>query len=894
MIRARFLEVVALAGVMALTGPLSATASECGSELWAGRLDAASLYDYKVEGPDAIGGLGDYALSNGHLCAVISDIPHDNELSPDGGILIDLAHCMDGNDQLMGYQELFNLAIDMGVSGRRIETRTEGSSASVVVHGGYPGLSVETTYQLSLLSPDRMRVTTKVTREGDGVPVFAFAGGMNNIESLTPFTLSFDPEGRSPGFLHRQFVGKGASEIGQAGVPADLVVAVGASGLGSEVSYGQQVVSAALIKANGKRRALPRFFFSDEMATTLTVFTRPFWFGRSNSLSWFELLQSQRMDLKEGESLLVEQDLWVGNRADVASVTNLIFATEPVLSGKLDNGNAVVHLDRANGEAFTQSKLDYLGRFAVHAPAGDYQLRIVAPGGLDQTRDVTMGPEGLDLGVLEVGGGTRVLLPVGQPMRLVFAGIEGTPDPDFSDDLLGFAVQDGEVRKGKPASRDVSLMGQISDPAFVTLAPGTYQVFATRGPEYTLSETTLHVAAAGEVRLEIAAPQRAVETPRWIAADLHVHASPSFDNSFPVDERVRSFVAQGGEVMVSTEHDFVYDYTDDIARLGAGDLMKTVTGVEITSEAVTQVAPYTIGHGNAFPTELKRDEFKNGAPVSEGRRWRDVIGELRSAEVDPVIQLNHGREDTPLKDGVDEVFNQAFFTHLGSAGVGLDPSRSLSEGTNALLIEKDPETGFRDIDFDAMELMNGPGMMRYGKLREDWFSLLKQGVLLTGTANSDSHVAAQVVATPRTMVNMSDDKLAEFDEPAFLAAVREGRVYGTTGPLIEVSLDDASIGGNFTGGEGLLRVEVLPSEWSAVTELRVFVNGVEATRQPMASGSTVEVPLTFARDSFVTIEVEGPASEAFTKVSPGFVPFAYSNPIYVDADGDGHWTAPGL
>ena len=72
------------------------------------------------------------------------------------------------------------------------------------------------------------------------------------------------------------------------------------------------------------------------------------------------------------------------------------------------------------------------------------------------------------------------------------------------------------------------------------------------------------------------------------------------------------------------------------------------------------------------------------------------------------------------------------------------------------------------------------------------------------------------------------------------------------------------------------------------------VNGVEAVRQPMASGSTVEVPLTFARDSFVTIEVEGPASEAFAKVSPGFVPFAYSNPIYVDADGDGTWTPPGL
>jgi len=290
-------------------------------------------------------------------------------------------------------------------------------------------------------------------------------------------------------------------------------------------------------------------------------------------------MQSQLMNLKKGETLLVEQDLWVGNRSDVASVTNLVFADQPVLSGQLDNVSAILHLDRANGEAFSQSKLDYRGRFAVHAPPGDYQMRMVAPGGIDVTQEVTLGAQGLDLGEIVIGERANVVLPTGAPMRLVFVGVDGTPDPDFSDDLLGFAVQDGDVRKGKPTTPDVSLMGHESDPAFVTLAPGTYQVFGTRGPEYGLSQTTLHIEAAGEVRLEIEPPELLVKTPGWIAADLHVHASPSFDNSFPVDERVRSFVAQGGEIMVSTEHDYIYDYTKDIERLGASHLLKTVSGL---------------------------------------------------------------------------------------------------------------------------------------------------------------------------------------------------------------------------------------------------------------------------------------------------------------------------
>ena len=43
-----------------------------------------------------------------------------------------------------------------------------------------------------------------------------------------------------------------------------------------------------------------------------------------------------------------------------------------------------------------------------------------------------------------------------------------------------------------------------------------------------------------------------------------------------------------------------------------------------------------------------------------------------------------------------------------------------------------------------------------------------------------------------------------------------------------------------------------------------------------------------------SVEVEGPAEGIYAEVAPGHTPFAFSNPIFVDADQDGEWTAPGL
>jgi hypothetical protein len=366
-----------------------------------------------------------------------------------------------------------------------------------------------------------------------------------------------------------------------------------------------------------------------------------------------------------------------------------------------------------------------------------------------------------------------------------------------------------------------------------------------------------------------------------------VHAAPSNDSGLPVDERVRSFAAQGAEVLVSTEHDRIVDPGPTVRALGLDGLLRSVVGSEITSTMRSAVAPRTFGHANAFPLVPDPRAYRGGAIRANGRRLRDAIADVRALGGVRMFQLNHPRSDT----GADQ--DDSFFQHLSLGQGGLDPSRPQT-GRNARLFERDPASGLRDVDFDALELFNGPSLRAYRAIRADWLWLWLTGEPRTATANSDSHGLIQVVALPRTYVQISDDSIAGFDEAAFVHALREGRVIGTSGPFVEVALGDAGPGETFHGARAPLRVRVQAAPWVPVSALRVW-NGAEiAVERPIGPGPITELPLSFAHDSFVWVEVFGEPDATFAAVAPRFPSIAFTNPVRVDADGDGRWTPPGL
>lgn len=867
---------------LGLVGSVLAVSRPADAAPYAKRIDAANARTVRLRGSDAIAGLNDWALGDGILCAAISDVDHESDFSTTGGGLIDLGRCGRQDDQFVIYDQLRNLSLSKSVPISSIAAHEGPGWARIDTHGESDGAVLETVYSLDTKHPGHLRISAQLTRRGDGEALFGLGGALANAYTLRPFVTSIASRGRSRGFVGPAFLGQGPGAIAAAAVADDTVVLVGEGSLEPGVSYGFRVLKAERIGRDGDRVPLPVFVLADDLATLFAVFSRPFWIGGDTSLGWAQLLQTKLMNLGAGEAIAYELDVVVGERADVASALDQLVDGGQLVRGHLDDEDGRVAIDSADGAPATEVRPLRGGAFEAKLPPGKFVLRATAPGARRLEKPFEVASATVDLGTIAVGAPARIELPRGHAMRLVFVGEDGTPDPKFGDDLLGFDVIGKEVER-TAVTRDVALSGSASDPDAVTVAPGHYRVYATRGLEYGVTESKLEAKAGQTTALEIAPPSRAFETPGWISADFHVHGSRSLDSALSDAARLRAYVAEGAEVLVATDHDAVTDYGPRIHELGLDGQVATVIGTEATSETKTKSMPHTIGHANAFPYRGEPLAYRDGVPPNEGRRWRDVVPALRALPGERVVQLNHARYPGLA------YHPRGFFTHLGFVGKPYDPTQPIDAWPNRVLIDPDPATGARDIDFDAMEILNGKRMEAYDDLCADWYSLLRQALVLTGTANSDSHNLEQIVAAPRNYVAVTGDEIATFKEAELVAAVRHQRVLGTTGPFVEVSLGGKGMGDRFVGEAGTLAVKVKAAPWVLLRQLRVLVNGFEVARQPIGGPGEWNVPVTFSEDGFVTAEIQGEAGPTYAAVLPGFLPIAFTNPIFVDADGDGEW-----
>ena len=160
--------------------------------------------------------------------------------------------------------------------------------------------------------------------------------------------------------------------MASAAVPADLLVLVGDAGLEPGIAYAVRQVSAQLERASGERVDLPRLLLADDVASISAVFARPFWIGDGRSLGTLQLLQTQLMDLAIGDAIVIEQEIWVGSRADVASATERMQAAEPLVRGRVDDARASLSVEDARGAPATQVRPDPDGRFEMRLPRGSY------------------------------------------------------------------------------------------------------------------------------------------------------------------------------------------------------------------------------------------------------------------------------------------------------------------------------------------------------------------------------------------------------------------------------------------------------------------------------------------------------------------------------------------
>ena len=875
------------------------------AELLATQITQTNAASHVENGPDAIGGIGDWILSNGTICVIVAGLANEGDFSPRGGTLRDIGFCGRDDDQFVSQQELLDGSLGKPVGIIDVRASNSADAAGLTTLGSYRGLMIETRYSVSLKDKTRIGISKRIWRaDEDAAEPGILATTTLNFESMPVFLMNSRDLAKSNGFAQVEFASRGVLSYTEAARAVDTVMMMSPHDLARPVSYAMRQLSARLKRGDAEEK-LPAFVLADSSALAFLTLTEPFTIGDGSKLGLIQLLQVPFMGLDYGDEIHLEEEILVAPSADVQALTDKMFADAPLLRGQINsNGRpALVHIDRADGAPFTQTSPDTEGRFSARVPVGDYRLRILPMAGEAITESFRMTAKGTQLAAIKLPPAARITLPSGAAMRLAFRGKGPTQNPHFEDPLTGYSITGADGPLPEHRVSDVHLTGEAMDPRHIYLADGDYTVYATRGPEYEVTTTALSVRDGQDRTLQIAVPARAVKTQNHIAADFHVHAAPSLDNAFSTVKRVRTFVAEHGEVMVAAEHDTIFDFNPLVKQMGVADQMISITGTEVTSTQRTARAPFSIGHMNFFPLTPKPHAHKRGLPNHENRRTRSVLDDMHVHYDDPVAQLNHPRKTLDLTgketpdDYVEMIGDEQFFDHMGVAAHPYNPHRPITSAPNNSLIDPDPITGTRDIDFDVMEILNGTQDYRPDRVaatRQDWLSLVSQGIKLAASANSDSHNKWQQVALPRNMVRVGRDTIAAFSIRRFTNAIRSGAFYGTTGPFMELTLGGAQIGETHQGRNPILRGRIFSADWARADTLRVQLNGKTMHTLRLAPNGRFELPLEFAADGYVTIEAEGEAQDIYQAIYPGFFPYVYSNPIYVDADGDGAWTPPGL
>jgi hypothetical protein len=505
---------------------------------------------------------------------------------------------------------------------------------------------------------------------------------------------------------------------------------------------------------------------------------------------------------------------------------------------------------------------------------------------------------------------------------------------------------------GSPAcNRALTVDGHFE----LAVPPGQYYVYATRGPFASLDRAEVNLApgASTQVSLVVESLESALLPSGVLSGDFHVHGGASFDSAIPDVDRVMSFLATGVDVVIATDHNVVNNYANALAALGADGAIVVIPGVEQTPNILWydvpgSAFPKTLGHFNFWPLAPDLMATRNGAPWPELREPGQVMDDMDQVFVNPgtgVRQLNHPYLIAKL--GRDQGYPRAI-GYDPTTPIPAVPTPGASFAANALVTAPGGAGHHRNIDWDVQEVMTGASRADWLRYRALWFSLLSQGFLRAGAANSDSHtLSVERIGYPRNLVWGNHQKAA-LDVDGFDADIRAGHMEGTNGPVLDVTIDDGM--GN-TQRPGLTPIALAPgaamtiavtaAPWIPVTEARVFVNGnlvrtfdlsqffanASADRfgtQPGRGSVTLLLaPLLPTKgDAWLVVEaglhqdtpsdsdgdglpdlpdpdlpgrptsVDDPRFD-LQAVAPGVWPAAFTNPFLLNLDG-GAWTPPGL
>jgi hypothetical protein len=219
---------------------------------------------------------------------------------------------------------------------------------------------------------------------------------------------------------------------------------------------------------------------------------------------------------------------------------------------------------------------------------------------------------------------------------------------------------------------------------------------------------------------------------------------------------------------------------------------------------------------------------------------------------------------------------------------------------------------------------------------DDWFTLLNLGYRYTALGNSDTHgVTSTEAGCPRNFILSETDDPAFIDDQAMADAVKEHRVIASYGPYLQMWINGEMVGSEVVDEDGVIdiTIEVQAPTWMDVDRVELYQNGTlvevliaDNPDEVIRLSTTLErsidqdswyVAIATGDDSMspvftpveipyipldeIVIEALGGVGSVATFLSPSIPmpltypihPYALTNPIWVDVDGDG-FDAPGL
>ncbi len=533
-------------------------------------------------------------------------------------------------------------------------------------------------------------------------------------------------------------------------------------------------------------------------------------------------------------------------------------------AGVAADGVRVHAVDVASGAYLTRAFTDANGAFTLHVPA-DADVRIDAYRRGDVVESASVGAGSTAAIDLPATGTIHVIATeAGQPVpvRVQVLPADGQAIPSVPAGYGEPQITDGRLHVAYPTNGEVVL------PA----PPGNWQVVVSRGYEYELVTQTVNVTAGATVEVD-AALDRVVDTTNVQCGDFHVHTWRSNDSGDDAIDKVAQAVADGVELPLRSDHEWVGDFSAEITQLGVGAWAAVVGSIELTSFEVW-------GHMGVFPLVPDPSRVNAGAP-----KWQtfptaatpnasfdtltptQVFDQVRARPESPIVIINHPRGD-----------RYDYFNY-----VGFDRATGIASTASAW-----------DTKFTLLEVFNNSSWTdnRQGTVA-DWLALLHAGRQVFAVGSSDSHVKSQnPVGYPRTCVTLGTDDPRAVTPNGLRDALAAGHATVFGGIYVTAALGPSGPGDTSSGAgtQQMVDVTVQAASWVDVTTLEVVVDGATVDTIPiMPSDADVSNPVirwhgqvpvqVQATGGFVVIAAYG--AKALDPVHPGKLPFGVTNPIFV-------------